>query len=118
MSPELRPPPWVGGLRRGYKRQRPGTIELNDLTQRQRMVAEVRGLVDDGFDGVHVDIEPVDDDNDEFLALLRALRTAVGETTCCLSPRHGPPRSACRVRPTSRGAPTTTRAWRRPWTRS
>jgi spore germination protein YaaH len=53
-------------------------VELADLTQRQRMVAEARGLVDEGFDGVHLNVEPVDDGNDEFLALLRALRTAVG----------------------------------------
>jgi hypothetical protein len=79
VTPQLRLLPWVGGLRKGVKRQRPGTIELGDLTQRQRIVAEVRGLVDEGFDGVHVNVEPVDDDNDEFLALLRALRTAVGE---------------------------------------
>ncbi len=79
MAPELKLLPWIGGLRKGYKRQRPGTIELADLTQRQRMVAEARGLVDEGFDGVHLNVEPVDDDNDEFLALLRALRTAVGD---------------------------------------
>jgi hypothetical protein len=79
VAPQLKVLPWVGGLRKGYKRQRPGTIELNDLSQRQRIVAEVRGLVDEGFDGVHLNVEPVDDDNVEFLALLRALRTAVGE---------------------------------------
>jgi hypothetical protein len=78
VAPELKLLPWIGGLRKGYKRQRAGTIELADLTQRQRMVAEARGLVDEGFDGVHVNVEPVDDDNDEFLALLRALRTAIG----------------------------------------
>jgi hypothetical protein len=78
VAPELKLLPWVGGLRKGYKRQRPGTIELADLTQRQRIVAEARGLVDEGFDGVHVNVEPVDDGNDEYLALLRALRTAVG----------------------------------------
>ena len=70
--------PWVGGLRVGYKRQRPGTIDLADLGQRQRIVAECRGLIDEGFDGIHVNVEPVDDGNVEFLALLRALRTAVG----------------------------------------
>ena len=79
VAPQLKLLPWVGGLRKGYKRQRPGTIELNDLSQRQRIVAEVRGLVDEGFDGVHLNIEPIDDDNVEFLALLRALRTAVGD---------------------------------------
>jgi hypothetical protein len=78
-APGLKLLPWIGGLRKGYKRQRPGTIELADLSQRQLMVAEARGLVDEGFDGVHLNVEPVDDDNVEFLALLRALRTAVGE---------------------------------------
>jgi hypothetical protein len=78
VSPDLRILPWVGGLRAGYRRQRAGTLQLADLNQRQRIVAEVRGLVDEGFDGVHLNVEPVDDGNDEFLALLRALRTAVG----------------------------------------
>ncbi|HSD26911.1 MAG TPA: glycosyl hydrolase family 18 protein [Vicinamibacteria bacterium] len=78
VAPDLRVLPWIGGLRKGYKRQRPGTVELGDLTQRQRMVAEARGLVDEGFDGVHLNVEPIDDGNDEYLALLRALRTAVG----------------------------------------
>jgi hypothetical protein len=78
VAPDLRVLPWIGGLRRGYKRQRPGTVELGDLSQRQRMVAEARGLVDEGFDGVHLNVEPVNDGNDEYLALLRALRTAVG----------------------------------------
>jgi hypothetical protein len=77
-APRLKVLPWIGGLRQGYRRQRPGTIELADLTQRQRMLAEARGLIDEGFDGVHLNVEPVDDDNVEFLALLRAMRTAVG----------------------------------------
>jgi hypothetical protein len=77
-TPDLKLLPWIGGLRAGYRRQRPGTIELSDLSQRQRIVAEARGLIDEGFDGIHVDVEPVDDGNVEFLALLRALRTAVG----------------------------------------
>jgi Glycosyl hydrolases family 18 len=77
-SPDLKVLPWIGGLRVGYKRQRPGTIELADLTQRQRMVAEVRGLIDEGFDGIHLNVEPVDDGNVDFLAMLRAMRPAVG----------------------------------------
>ena len=71
--------PWVGGLRVGYKRMRPGTHRPRATSaQRQRIVAECRGLMDEGFDGIHVNVEPVDDGNVEFLALLRALRTAVG----------------------------------------
>jgi glycosyl hydrolase family 18 (putative chitinase) len=77
-APDLKVLPWVGGLRVGYRRSRAGTVHLGDLAQRQSIVAECRSLVDEGFDGVHVDIEPVDDGNDDFLALLQALRTALG----------------------------------------
>ncbi len=79
VAPDLKVLPWVGGLRAGYRRQRAGTLQLEDLTQRQRIVAEIRGLIDEGFDGIHLNVEPVDDGNVEFLALLRALKTAVGE---------------------------------------
>jgi hypothetical protein len=78
VAPDLRVLPWVGGLRVGYKRYRAGTLNLPDLTQRQRIVAEVRGLMDEGFDGIHLNVEPVNDGNVEFLALLRSLRNAVG----------------------------------------
>jgi hypothetical protein len=77
-APDLKILPWIGGLRAGYRRQRAGTIELADLAQRQRIVAEVRGLIDEGFDGIHLDVEPVDDGNVDFLAMLRAIRPAVG----------------------------------------
>jgi phosphopantetheinyl transferase (holo-ACP synthase) len=79
VDPALRVLPWVGGLRVGYRRQREGAVDLADLGQRQRIVAECRGLIDEGFDGIHVNVEPVDDGNVDFLALLRSLRTAVGE---------------------------------------
>jgi hypothetical protein len=79
VAPGVKVLPWVGGVRRGYRRTRPGAVDLGDLGQRQRIVAECRGLIDEGFDGIHVNVEPVDDGNDDFLALLRALRTAVGQ---------------------------------------
>jgi uncharacterized membrane protein len=78
-APDIKILPWVGGVRAGYRRTRPGTVKLDDLGQRQRIVAECRGLVDEGFDGVHLNIEPVNDGNVDFLALLRALRNAVGK---------------------------------------
>jgi len=78
VAPELQILPWVGGLRVGYRRQRAGSLDLADLGQRQRIVAECRGLIDEGFDGIHLNVEPVDDGNVDFLALLRALRSAVG----------------------------------------
>jgi len=78
VAPELKILPWVGGVRTGYKRMRPGTVNLADVVQRQTVVAECRGLMDEGFHGIHLNIEPVDDGNLELLALLRALRTALG----------------------------------------
>lgn len=78
VAPEVRVLPWIGGLRLGYRRTLEGALELSDLVQRQRIVAECRGLIDEGFHGVHVNVEPVDNGNVEFLALLRALRTAIG----------------------------------------
>lgn len=77
-APELKLLPWVGGLRVGYRRTRAGSIDLADLGQRQRIVAECRGLIDEGFDGIHLNVEPVDDGNVDYLALLRSLRSAVG----------------------------------------
>jgi hypothetical protein len=77
-APGLKILPWIGGLRVGYRRSKVGAVDLMDLGQRQRIVAECRGLMDEGFDGVHVNVEPVNNGNVEFLALLRALRTAVG----------------------------------------
>ena len=91
VAPNMKVLPWVGGLRVGYKRSRPGTIDLGDLGQRQRMVAECRGLMDEGFDGIHVNVEPIANGDDDYLALLRALRAAVGTGILSLSAtRPGP----------------------------
>jgi len=91
VAPSMKVLPWVGGLRVGYKRSKPGTIDLADLGQRQRMVAECRGLMDEGFDGIHVNVEPVANGDDDYLALLRALRAAVGTGMLSLSAtRPGP----------------------------
>lgn len=77
-APDMKVLPWIGGVRLGSRRMRPGTIDLADLGQRQQIVAECRGLIDEGFDGIHLNIEPLDDGNVHFLALLHALRNAVG----------------------------------------
>jgi hypothetical protein len=91
VAPNMKVLPWVGGLRVGYKRSKPGTIDLADLGQRQRIVAECRGLMDEGFDGIHVNVEPVANGDDDYLALLRALRAAVGTGILSLSAtRPGP----------------------------
>ena len=78
VAPDMKVLPWLGGVREGVRRMRPGTIDLADLSQRQQIVAECRGLIDEGFDGIHLNVEPLDDGNVDFLALLQALRNAVG----------------------------------------
>jgi hypothetical protein len=78
VAPEMKVLPWVGGLRVGYKRTIQGTVDLSNMGQRQMIMAECRGLVDEGFDGVHLNVEPIGDGNTDFLALLRAIRTALG----------------------------------------
>jgi hypothetical protein len=78
VAPDMKVLPWIGGVRVGYRRMRAGTVDLTDITQRQQIVAECRGLIDEGFDGIHLNVEPLDDGNVEFIALLNALRTAVG----------------------------------------
>jgi hypothetical protein len=91
VAPNMKVLPWVGGLRVGYRRSRPGTLDLGDLGQRQRIVAECRGLMDEGFDGIHLNVEPVANGDDDYLALLRALRAAVGTGILSLSAtRPGP----------------------------
>jgi hypothetical protein len=91
VAPRMKVLPWVGGLRVGYNRQFPGAVDLADIGQRQRIVAECRGLMDEGFDGVHLNIEPVPDGDADFLALLRALRSAIGGGILSLSAqRPGP----------------------------
>lgn len=78
-APEMKVLPWVGGLRVGHRRQRSGTIDLPNMLQRQTIAAECRGLIDEGFDGIHVNVEPVGNGDDDFIALLRAMRAAIGE---------------------------------------
>src|SRR4029078_3742577 len=78
VAPNMKVLPWVGGLRVGYKRSRAGTLDLGDLGQRQRIVAECRCLMAEGVAGIPLTVEPVANGDDDYLALLRALRAAVG----------------------------------------
>ena len=67
--------------------------------------------MDEGFDGVHLNVEPVDDGNVDFLALLRALRTAVDPGLISISTiRPGPLRLPVRAQ-LPLDARATTCAW-------
>jgi hypothetical protein len=49
----------------------PGQLRLDSPGTQERVLAAVRQVLDDGFDGVHYDFEPVDDGNADLVRLLR-----------------------------------------------
>jgi hypothetical protein len=62
--PRVRVQAWLGTLVGG------GHLDLADPATRARIVASARAVVTDGFDGVHLDLEPVADGDPGYLALL------------------------------------------------
>jgi len=77
--PSARVLAWVGGVvgRQGLDLDRPET--------RDRIWAAAEGVLADGFDGVHYDLEPVASGDDSLLALLQATRTAMARHGAVLS---------------------------------
>lgn len=56
-----------------------GWVDLADEVERQRLVSFAADLVTGaGFDGVHLDVEHVDDGDQAYLALLRETKRALG----------------------------------------
>lgn len=54
-----------------------GSLNLEDAAARGRIAAAAASVMDDGFDGIHVDFEPVGDADPGYLALLDEVRPAV-----------------------------------------
>lgn len=54
-----------------------GRMDLEDPATRARIVASARQVLARGFDGVHLDLEPVGDADPGYLALLSTLRPVV-----------------------------------------
>lgn len=70
----LKQPRFVGGVQ--------GHVDLSDAATRQKIVAFCRDLLlECGFDGIHVDAEPVPSDDANFLTLLDELRHGIGPTS-------------------------------------
>jgi hypothetical protein len=66
--PQVRVQAWLGALAGG------GHLDLADPATRARIVASARAVVADGFDGVHLDLEPVADRDTGYLTLLTQVR--------------------------------------------
>jgi hypothetical protein len=59
----------------------PGQLRLDSPTTRASVLASVAQVLDDGFDGVHYDFEPIEDGNADLVTLLGATHTLT-------QPRH------------------------------
>ena len=74
-APGLRILAWVGGVHAGYKR---GQMDLDRPAVRANAARLCARLVQEaGFDGVHLNIEPTRNDDDEYIALLATVRRAI-----------------------------------------
>lgn len=67
-APGVRVQAWLGGA------TRTGRLDLGSAATRGRLVSSVRQVLDDGFDGVHYDFEPVQDGDAGLPPTLSATR--------------------------------------------
>ncbi len=63
---------WIGQVR--------SSIDLDSPTVRANIVASSQWVLTQGFDGIHLDIEPVHSDDTAFVQLLQELRAALPTT--------------------------------------
>jgi hypothetical protein len=62
-----------------------GQLRLQSPATRARMETAVGQVLDDGFDGIHYDVEPVDDGNRDLVTLLAATRQVTRQHHAVLS---------------------------------
>jgi hypothetical protein len=63
----------------------PGELHLDSATTRAAVLTSVGQVLDDGFDGVHYDFEPVRDGDGDLLTMLRATRPLTRQRHAVLS---------------------------------
>jgi hypothetical protein len=63
----------------------PGQLHLDSPATRGRLLAAVGQVLDDGFDGVHYDFEPVEDGNPDLVTLLAATHRLTQQRHATLS---------------------------------
>lgn len=77
--PRIRVQAWLGA------HPIPGEMDLSSPQTRANVLASVGQILDDGFDGVHYDFEPVEDGDLELLAMLSQTRPLVRQRRAILS---------------------------------
>lgn len=93
-GPDFRRYAYLGAINRQYWGVADDTLDLGDPAARARIAEVCRTLVADaGFDGIHYDIEPIQDGDAGFLALLEATRAALppGAPISVATPHFRPP---------------------------
>lgn len=63
---------WIGQIR--------SKIDLDNPDIRKKIINSSEWLLRQGFDGIHIDIEPVKDEDENFFKLLEEFRTALPDT--------------------------------------
>ncbi len=80
--PGVRVQAWLGDE---LATEGPVGLHLEDAATRDRMVGSTRQVLDAGFDGVHLDLEPLHSDDADYLALLDRLHPLTGSRSAVLS---------------------------------
>jgi hypothetical protein len=79
VMPEVRVQAWLGA------HPVPGQLDLASPQTRANMLTAIGQVLDDGFDGVHLDLEPVDNGDADLVALLAATHTLTRQRHALLS---------------------------------
>lgn len=79
LLPGVRVQAWLGGL------TGPGYLDLDTPATRARTLRTASGFLNEGFDGIHYDFEPVPSGDSGYLALLAATHTLTRERHAVLS---------------------------------
>jgi hypothetical protein len=77
--PGVRVQAWLGA------HPTPAEFQLNQAASRDAVAASVSEVLDDGFDGVHLDFEPVADGDEDLLGLLHAAHAVTARRGAVLS---------------------------------
>ena len=74
--PDVQILPWVGGVKTGFRQTQAGTIQFNSDPYLQTFASECVMLTRDlGFDGVHLNIEPLDSGNARYPEWLEYMKS-------------------------------------------
>jgi hypothetical protein len=90
-QPDLNIQAWIGlPLKQPPLFGAHGHVDISDAATRQKIVAFCRNLIlESGFDGIHMDAEPVPSGDTDILTLLDELRQAIGPVaTLSVASRH------------------------------